>query len=257
MNNHVKNQRHRLIAVSLVALVVLAVVVALGARPGAAQEDAQEDQKDGILRVSGTGVVDAKPDLAHVTLGVETLAATARKAQDRSNETAARVVKALQDLAVADDDIVTVGLSLSPEYRYDEAKRENALNGYRAVHVMTVTVRDIEKVGEVIDALTEAGGNIVRNISFEVSDESRFRDEALEKAVKDATRKAEAAARAAGVKLQGTATITDTSGPGAEPMTVVMRAAKMDEAFSGAAAGAMVATGSIPISATVEMTFRF
>ncbi|MCR4403032.1 MAG: SIMPL domain-containing protein [Firmicutes bacterium] len=251
------NHSHRLIAAAAAALIVVAAVVAVGARPEAAQEGAREDQKDGLLRVSGTGIVDAKPDLARVSLGVETLAATAREAQERSNETAASVVKALHDLGIADDDIVTVGLSLNPEYRYDQNKKESVLTGYRSVHTMTVTVRDVARVGKVIDALTEAGGNVVRSISFEVSDESRFRDEALEKAVKDATRKAEAAARAAGVKLKGIATITDTGGSSGMPLPTMMRAAKVDEGFSGADAGAMVATGNIQIVATVEMTFRF
>ncbi|MDI7248111.1 MAG: SIMPL domain-containing protein [Bacillota bacterium] len=231
-------------------LIVLAVVIALSGRPGAAQEN----QKDGILQVSGVGVVDVKPDLSRVTLGVETLAPTAREAQNRNNETTARVVKALQDLAIAEDDIITAGFSLNPDYRYDTAKRQDVLIGYRSVHTMTVTVRDIKKIGPVIDALTEAGGNVVRNISFGIADESQFRDAALGKAVKDATRKAEAMARAAGVKLKGIATVTDTSGPTVVPLTA-MRAAKTDEGFSGA--GAPVAAGNIQIRATVEMTFRF
>lgn len=227
--------------------IAVLVIVLVAVRPGAAQETA----KPGELQVTGEGIVSIKPDIAYVTLGVETQASTAKEAQRRNNDVTAKALKALKDLGIASEDIVTSDFSLYPERRYDDGKKQDVLVGYRANHVLRVTVRKIDQTGSVIDALMGAGGNVVQDISFGLADSSSARDAALEKAVKDATRKAEAIARAAGVKLAGIATITDTTAPQATPMTA------MRKDFALSASSTPVATGSVQVRTSVQMTFRF
>lgn len=229
------------------SLLALLAVVIVAVRPGAAQEAA----RPGELQVSGEGIVSLKPDIAYVTLGVETHAPAAKEAQRKNNEITAKAIKALKDLGISSDDIVTTDFSLYPERRYDDAQKQEVLVGYRAQHILNVTVRKIDQTGAVIDALMAAGGNVVRDISFGLADYSTARDSALEKAVADATRKAEAIAKAAGVRLAGIKTITDTTAAPVAPY------ATMRKEMALSAVNTPVATGSVQVKASVQMTFRF
>lgn len=228
------------------AVVLVAVALLSGASPVHAQDPAARE-----IRVSGEGIISLKPDMAYVTLGIDTQAVSASSAQRRTNEISGKILKALKDLGIAEEDVATVDFRLYPERRYDENKKQDVLVGYHSVHNLRVTVRKIDQTGSVIDALVDVGGNVIQDISFSLKDSSAARERALETAVKDATRKAETIARTAGVKLTGITRITDTTGP-SNPPVVMMR---KDAAF--AASQAQVAAGSIEVKATVEMVFSF
>lgn len=232
------------IGAALLAILATVLVTAMPSR-------AEGESRTREIRVSGEGTVSYKPDIAYVSIGVVTQAPTARDAQRKNNEIAGRIIKALKEKGIAEADISTIDLSLFPERRYDDQKKQEVLIGYRSNHTLRVTVRQIDQTGMVIDTLMDVGGNIIQDISFGLSDNSSARDAALEKAVKDATRKAEVIARAAGVKLTGVTTIIDASASAAPPMTYTRKE------MSLASADTPVAAGNIQIQARVEMVFGF
>jgi uncharacterized protein YggE len=152
------------------------------------------------ISVSGQGTVSVPPDLAHIDAGVASDAKTAREASQANNAAMAKVLAALKGAGIDDKDYRTSRLSLEPQYAPNRAG-PTPIVGYRASNRVTITLRDVTKVAGVIDTLVAAGANDVGNVFFSVSQASKLLDDAREKAVADARRKAEIYAKAAGVTL--------------------------------------------------------
>ncbi|MGI5853361.1 MAG: SIMPL domain-containing protein [Bacillota bacterium] len=233
-------------------LLLVLLVVILTVRPGVAKTKAAPTQEPREIHVSGEGIVSVKPDMAYLSLGVETKGSTAKEAQQSNNKISSKLIEALKNMGIAEADIATQHLQLYPETRYDSKTNESVLIGYRSSHILRVTVRDIDQTGAVIDALTNVGGNVVQNISFGISDDTSARDQAIEKAVKDATHKAEILARASGVKLSGVMLISDSTVIAVQPLQNYRK-----EMLTSVAADTQVAVGSIDVSASVQMVFGF
>jgi len=225
---------------SLLAAPVVALVLA-----GAAA--AQEPPPRQIL-VVGQAEVEAVPDLATITAGVETQAPTAAEALSANSTAMTAVFAALAASGVAERDMQTSQLSISPVY---EPYREGAdpvqrVVAYQAANMVTVRVRDVAGVGATVDALTEAGGNRLYGIAFEVSDPRAKLDSARTEAVADARAKAELYATAAGVTLGPVQTIRETT---SSPGPVMMRA---EAAFDAAPP---VAQGTVTLSTEIEIVY--
>jgi uncharacterized protein YggE len=176
---------------SLAALATFALLVA----PALAQSDFPP-----AISVSGQGTISVPPDLAHIVAGVASDAKTAREASQANNAAMAKVLAALKGAGIDDKDYQTSRLSLQPQYPPNHAGASPII-GYRASNRVTITLRDVSKVAGVIDTLVAAGANDIGNVYFSVSQASKLLDDAREKAVADARRKAEIYARAAGVTL--------------------------------------------------------
>ena len=140
------------------------------------------------------------PDLAPSMPAWLPTPGSAREASEANNTAMAKVLAALKTAGIDARDIQTSRLSLQPQYAPNRSG-PSPITGYRASNRVTVRIRDVGKVAGVIDTLVGSGANDIGNISFEVSQESKLLDEAREKAVADARRKAEIYARAAGVTL--------------------------------------------------------
>lgn len=189
---------------ALAAAVLLAAAVARGPQVAASGEGGQPER---LIRVTGTGKVTAVPDMAVVDLAVE--------AQDR----ASRVVKGL---GVAEKDVQTSRIGLYPLYGESKPEREPGpprVVGFRAGNGVRVVVRDLAKVGAVVDAAVSAGANRVEGVLFQLSDPGPWWDRALELPVADARRQAELAARVAGVEVRGVRSITVPVEPGVLELT--------------------------------------
>jgi uncharacterized protein len=161
-----------------------------------------QQQNTGIW-VTGQGEVMAVPDIAELSLGVEARADTVSEAQAQAIEAMDQVMQALEDNGVADKDVQTQRFSIYPMTRWIEEKDEEEIIGYRVTNIVLAKIREVDKAGDVIDAVAEAGGDLVRiqGISFTVDNPSRYYEEARVKAVKDAKDKALQLANLAGVKL--------------------------------------------------------
>lgn len=182
----------------------LAVLLGVGL---AASLVAQEVSKGPEIAVSGTGTVTVSPDYAKVQLTVVTRDAEAARAGQANARAMTAVRGALRSLlGVPDDSLPTVSYTVSLDY--DRGRPV----GYQARSVIGVTVRNLARVGAVIDAALGAGANSVSQLRFESTREEAARLEALEQAVQSARRQAEAIARAAGGRL-GPLLSVSTSGP--------------------------------------------
>ncbi|MES2198261.1 MAG: SIMPL domain-containing protein [Pseudomonadota bacterium] len=197
------------------------------------------------ISVTGEASVSVPPDLALVDGGVTSEAKTAREASDANNNAMIKVVLSLKATGIDQKDVQTSRLSLQPQSAPNRTG-PSAITGYRASNRVTIRVRDVTKVANVIDTLVGAGANEIGGITFMVSQASKLLDEARDKAVADARRKAEIYARAAGVTLGAPLSISEEGN--APPMPYRKMSA-------GMMASAPVAQGEETLSVTVSVSW--
>jgi uncharacterized protein YggE len=205
-------------------LVIAAVL--LSATPLAAQ-DAASPARRPTLTVGGEGIVAAAPDLANFSTGVVSAAKTAREALDANTKSVADVIAAVKAAGVEARDISTSGFSVQPQYV--NVKRDGTeaprIAGYEVRNTVTVRLRDLTKLGGLLDDVVTKGANQIGGIAFDLAEPSKLEEQARIAAVKDARRQAEIMAEASGVRLVRVISIAeDGAGP---PMPRMMAAPQM------------------------------
>lgn len=203
------------------------------------------------ISVTGEATISVPPDQAQLDAGVTTDAKTAREASDANNVTMGKVLAALKAAGIAEKDYQTSRLSLQPQFANRPPSSPTAppsIVGYHASNRVTIRLHDVSKVASVIDILVGAGANDIGGINFSVSQASKLLDDAREKAVADARRKAEIYAKAAGVTLGAPLSISEV---GSAP--VPMFRAKM--AAAGFAAPTPVAQGEETLTVNVSVSW--
>lgn len=159
-----------------------------------------------LVQVSASGRADSRPDEARFTVGVETIAASARAASAQNSATFNKVAAALQGLGVKEDDLQTRSITLS---RIDYGPNRGR---FQANNLIDVKVRDIKRAGEAIAAITEAGANVLSGPNLRVSDPENAARSAYAAAYRAARARAEAYAQAAGLKVSRVLAIRDGGG---------------------------------------------
>jgi uncharacterized protein len=230
----------------LPAVCVLALAAAFA--PAAQAQVQPQSSSDGRVVVIGEGTVKAMPDYAQVEGGVTTRARTVKEASDANSKTMAAITSALIESGIAQSDIQTSRFSIAPVYAPQEPRAEPKLTGYSVSNQVRVNIRQIGKVGDILDRLVAAGVTNVGNIAFLVSEPSKALDQAREAAIADARRKAEVYARASGLQLGRVVWITEDAGFG-PPLS--MRAG----APSAMAASVPISTGEDTLHARVTVAF--
>lgn len=169
-------------------------------------------QQEGIW-VNGEGKVTAVPDVAVLSLGIESQEATVEAARANAAEAMDSVTKALKDQGVQDKDIQTQYFNIQKVTRWDNDKQEQIDIGYRVSNIVTAKIRKVENAGTVIDAVAAAGGDLTRinSIGFTIDDPKPYQEQARELAVADAAAKAEKLADNAGVKLGKATYVSESS----------------------------------------------
>lgn len=227
-----------------IAALVLACLTALAAYPVHAETPPS-------ITVEGRGEVQGKPDMATVTLGITTLGKTSAEAMEANARIAAALLAQLRERGIADRDLMTVGLNLMPDYA-QEKDRPTApkIVGYRASNRLSVRLRDVTKVGTVLDLAAAAGVSDINGPVFGIADPQSLQDEARKKAAADAKRVADVLAQSLGVKVGTVREIIDNAAPRPMPEPRMLRAAP-------AAMGAPtpVEGGELTASASVTVTF--
>ena len=167
------------------------------------------------ISVTGEANVSVAPDQAQIDAGVTSDARTAREASEANNAAMAKVLLALKGAGIEEKDYQTSRLSLQPQFATPSkvAERAPGIVSFRASNRVTVRIRDVSKVANVIDVLVGAGANDIGGINFTVTQASKHLDEAREKAIADARRKAEIYAKAAGVTLGEPLSISEEGAP--------------------------------------------
>jgi uncharacterized protein YggE len=203
------------------------------------------------ISVTGQSTVSVPPDLAHIDAGVASDAKTAKEAADANNAAMSKVLEALKGAGIDEKDYQTSRLSLMPQYSPPTPNRPGppAITGYRASNRVTIKVHDVTKVASVIDTLVSAGANDIGNVGFTVAQPSKLLDEAREKALADARRKAEIYAKAAGVTLGAPLEITE----GSAPATMLRR--NLFAFGGGPIAPTPIAQGEETLSVSVNVTW--
>jgi uncharacterized protein YggE len=160
------------------------------------------------IAVSGTGKVVVVPDLATVRLGVLVERDGAKAARTAAAESMTAVVAAIRALGIDEKDIATATVSLQPVYDYP-VNGQARIRGYQVSNQVTVTVRNLDLVSDVIDDGVQAGATTVDGVSFDVADRTAAEADAREAAVADAKAKADALASGLGVNIQGVASVSE------------------------------------------------
>ncbi|MFC0634504.1 SIMPL domain-containing protein [Brevundimonas balnearis] len=216
---------------ALVAALGASMLAAVAAAPAVAQvQPIQIVQPTPSLNLSAFGEVKAAPDMATLTFGVVTEAQTAAEAMRLNAERMTEVVAALRRAGVAERDIQTTGLNLSPQYDYIQNESPR-LRGYQASNRVTVNVRELDRTGQVADAVVAAGVNQIDGISFGLQDPSAAENQARRLAVQALRAKAELYAQALGVPLGPIKSLTEAGGYAPPPPMPMYRMAARAEAM--------------------------
>ena len=160
------------------------------------------------IQVSGTAVVNVRPDRALVQLGVQSNGRSAKEAQASNSVTINAVTRALRKLGIDSKDITTDWYTIEPLYEdYDSLH----IKGYRIHNIIQITIRDVDKTNDAIVAAFQAGANQVENVEFYTSELRKYRDQARQMAMKAATEKAKALATSAGTDTSCVLTINENT----------------------------------------------
>lgn len=235
--------------VGLVAGPVLAGAIA--PRTATYANGATDQPPEHTISVAGSGKVVVVPDLATVRLGVVIERKTAKEARQAAAESMTKVVAAIKKLGIDEKDIATANVSLSPVYDYptNQAPR---IRGYQLQNTVSVTVRDLDKLSDVLDNGVAAGATSVDGISFDVADRAASEAKARQAAVTDAKAKADTLASGLGVRISGVANVSEQV---STPVWYDRAYASGAAAPADAAAETPVLPGTTDIVITVQVTF--
>jgi hypothetical protein len=235
----------------VVATVVAgAALVAAAAGPAVAQTvDDGPGRDPRTITVYASGLVRGVPDVMELTLGVDTRARSAAEALGRNSELARKVIDVLREAGVAEPDVQTSDLSVAPVYDDDGAE----VIAYAVSNLVSAKIRDLDRVGTVVDAAAEVAGDeiVVNGLYFSFDDNTELVARARKDAVERARAQAEQLAKAAGVELGSLLSLTEDSAP-------VGRAIEADESTHAAAPDAAppVNPGSQTLSVQVTLVYE-
>ncbi len=204
------------------------------------------------ISVSGSGHVDAAPDIARLSLAVQNRDPSMKLARDRTVKVSNDFLALMKKLGIKDAKVRTSGLTINPEYRWDPKSNEQVFQGYFVQRQLEVELDDLSKLGTVIEGAVDAGVNQVSPPQLDSSKRKQLTQDALAAAAADARANAERLAASLGVKLGAVRTITaEGAAPPPMPMPKLMRAQAM--AADGAAES--YTTGEIGFDSRVDATF--
>jgi uncharacterized protein YggE len=223
-------------------ILVAFVAVLLMASPAMAESP-------GKITVTGQGRVEMVPDMATINLGVTTQARTSAEAMAMNTKALGQVLAEIRDAGIVERDIQTNGLSLSPVWNRNSSSDGGASNivGFSVSNQVTIRIRALDVVGSILDVVVNNGANQFHGLVFGVQEPGPAEDEARQRAVQDAIRKAAQLADVAGVDLGAILEMNENGSSGARPG--MARAAMMSDAVP-------VAAGEVSIGASVTMVYE-
>lgn len=203
------------------------------------------------LDVAARGEVKRVPDVAVISAGVVTQSANAASAMQENAARMSRVLAALRKAGVAEKDISTTAISLSPQYRYAE-NQPPVITGYQASNQVTVRFRDIGKSGTILDALVKEGSNQINGPSLVIDKPEAAQDEARVAAVKAARARADLYAAATGMKVKRIVSISESEGVSGGPVPMMMARGMASDAM----AKTEIAPGEQEVAVNLSVVFE-
>jgi uncharacterized protein YggE len=205
------------------------------------------------ISLAGSGSASAQADQALVNLGAQITSESANDGISENAKLMSAVIEAIKVLGVDEDDIITTSYSVYPQYDWTEDGR--VFRGYTVTNLVQVTVKDLDIVGDVIDAAAAAGANQINGISFELSDAKReeLKTYAYIAALTDAQDKADVIAETLGLTISGVQSVTEYS------YTPVRSYDYSEAAMDGAMsyASTPIMSGELSVSVSVQIVFLF
>jgi len=230
----------------------LAAVVLVGCSTAQAAPPAVGEQELGrYITVVGRGEVSLTPDIAQVNVGAEATAETVSEAKAEVDSRMEAILAALKEMGIAEKDIQTSQYNIYYEREpfFEPGRGESAAENegfYRVSSMLNVTIREIERAGEVVDAAVEAGANRMYGVSFTVSETVEWESEAREKAMADARARAEELAGLAEVTLGEVLSVSEVVGSG----PVVVERFALDSRGGGG-----IVPGELEFSTQIQVSF--
>jgi uncharacterized protein len=224
----------------------IAIAVGILVAMGFFAQNVQAEEIQRTITITGQGQVSVKPDIAVVESGVVTQAKTAAEALAANTAAMQAVFEALKGAGIEDRDMRTSQFSVNAMHTRPERGEAARISGYQVSNLLSITLRDLDRVGEVLDKLVTTGSNELRGIRFQVEKPGPLMDGAREDAVKDALRKAKIYVAAAGVALGPVLTINEHGG-GGRPQPMFARAMSMEAADVPIAAGEQTLSTSVTL----------
>lgn len=233
---------------SAAGLLVLALAVLVV--PTLAQSDtvASPQYPENTISVTGYGTVHASPDLASVDIGVDVTRPTVSDAFTEANAVLQGVIDALTGLGIAPEDIQTSNLNVYNTTHYDPETGSDE-QGYTVSNVVHVTVRDVSRIEDVIDAAINAGATSLYGLSFDIQNRSLLETQARELAMQDALARAQEYASLIGAQLGEVIIVSENLSGGIQPYAMSVRA-------QGGGGNTVVAPGETSVQIQVNVTYR-
>jgi uncharacterized protein YggE len=228
----------------IVPVIVFFVLLFIFAKWGPAINFSTINQTKGEpFVVLGEGKVSVTPDIAKVTLGIEGTGASLKTVQNAVNTKSKALTDAVKKLGIGESDIKTTSYNVYPQYDYTTSTRR--ITGYQVSTNYEITIKDFDKVNDVITAGTGVGANVVGNVSFDLKDET-------ETEKMNAKTKAEGLAKAAGITLGKIINVSESFGGNEiRPMY-----ATKDAASGGASIPADIEPGETEITVTISLSYE-
>jgi uncharacterized protein YggE len=241
-------QSLRLVLVSVAiatacSLAVVVVVVAAGRPPVLLSSPAASSASESGVITSGDATVSKKPDVAFLSVGVESQQSTAAAAQSDLASKAAKLIARAKALGIADKDTSTSGYWVGPYY----SSNSQTISGFRASEQLQLKWHTVDTVGKALDALVQEGGATHVSVSFGLADPKAARAEARALAIADAHSRAQAMASAAGVKLGQVVRVSDVTFSGYSSASFAPKAAAADTS--------QLPAGELNVTVTVEVVY--
>lgn len=211
---------------------------------------ALDQQNMNQITVSGEGKVYAKPDIALVSLGVETTGLTTSDVISKNTAKMNAVIQAVKDSGVEQKDIQTTNYNLAPLYNWTEAAGR-VFQGYTLTQNLQVKIRDFSKVGDILQQAVVKGANLTSNLQFTIEDPEQYKQEARQKAVEQAKEKADNLASASGITLGKLINVYENY---VYPMYESAKAVGLGG--GGVVPSPTIEPGQNEISITVNLTYR-
>lgn len=241
----------RLTATPLLLALSLALGTSMTAHAAPSSPSIAAAAEGTLLNISANAEATRVPDVATLSAGVVTQAADGNSAMRQNAQQMDKVLAAIKAAGIAERDVQTSGVSLNPQYRYADNEAPK-ITGYQASNTVSLKVRDIAKLGKVLDALAAQGANQINGPSFEIDQPEPVYDEARLAALKKAQARAQTYAKSLGLQVRRIVSISENSSGGFRPMQTMRTmaaGAAMDKATP-------VAPGESTVSVNLDVVFE-
>ena len=238
--------RKYFIFITIILTIILGACAGSGVTSASGDPDDQDQRR---ISVNGTGRVSLIPDIARVTVGVHTEDENAVEAVASNNSLASKIVQALENYDIASEDIQTTNFNIYPRQIWGTSGQQLGIT-YVVDNNVRVTLRDLELIGEILNAVIQAGANSINGIQFDVDDREGANHQALEAAIENARARAETITKAAGIEIGEIITLESFIGGGGVETVFVERAFAADMA-----AEVPISTGQMEVVVSVNIVY--